>query len=147
MASAPSSVLKYIFKSCVAYVEILLRQKMHALTFITLISKASWALLITITSSVRRKNVFEWMMFFWLIAWRRMSIMPLNLLPFPDESQKVNDPLPFMNMFKSSLRLMKSYNNSSIANFVLLQLLVLHLPNSKLPLLQTTILWEPRPSL
>ena len=133
MTSVPSSVLKDIFKSCVIYVEILLRQRMHAFIFVIFINKALWALSITITSSVRRKNILKWMMLLWLTVWREMSIMPFSLPPFSDKPQKISDPLSFMNMFKFSSKQMKSYNNSSIINFVLLQLLMLHQPSSKLP--------------
>ena len=61
--------------------------------------------------------------------------MLLNLSLFSDESQKVNNLLFFMNMFKPSLKQMKSYNNLNIVNFILLQLLMLHQLSLKLSLL------------
>ena len=131
MISAPSSVLKNIFKSCVIYTEILLKQRMYTFIFVIFINKTLWALLIIIIFSVRRKNVLEWMMLLWLTVWREMSIIPFNLSPFSDKLQKINDLLSFTNIFKPSLRQMKSYNNSSTTNLVLLQLLMLHQPNPK----------------
>ena len=132
MTSAPLSVLKDIFKSCVIYAEILLKQRMHVSIFTTFINKALWALLITITSSIKRKNILKWIMLLWLIVWRETLIIPLSLLPFLDKFQKVSNLLFFINMFKPLLRSIKSYNNSNIINFILLQLLVLCLSNSKL---------------
>ena len=145
MISAFSSVLKNIFKSCVVYAEIFLRQRMHTFIFTTFINKTSWILLIIIIFSVRRKNVLKWIILLWLIVWREMSIIPLSLLSFFNESQKISNPLPFINMFKFSLKLMKNYNNSSIINFILLQLLMLHLRNLKS--LQTTTPQKSRSSL
>ena len=142
---APSSVLKDIFKNCITYTEILLRQRMHAFTSATLTSKALWALLTIITFSVKRKNILEWMMLLWLIVWRETLIISLSLSFFPDRPQKVSNPLFFMNMFKPSSRLTKSYNNSNTANLVSLQLLVLCLLNLKL--FQIITSQEPRPSL
>ena len=136
ITSAPSLVLKNIFKSCVAYTKILLKQRMHVFIFITLINKVLWALLTTITFLVRRKNVLKWMMFLWLTVWREMSIMLFSLSLFPSRFQKVSDPLSFMNIFKPSLKQMKSYNNSSITNFISLQLLMLHQSSPRLSLLQ-----------
>ena len=145
MISAPSSVLKDIFKSCITYIEILLRQRMHTFISVILINKTLWVLLTIITFSIRRKNIFKWIIFLWLIVWREISIISFSLLPFLDEFQKVSNPLSFINMFKLSLKLTKSYNNSNIINLILLQLLVLHLSNPKL--LQTITFWEPKSSL
>ena len=132
MISASSSVLKNIFKSCVAYVEILLKQRMYAPIFMIFISKILWALLTIIIFSVKRKNVLKWMMLFWLTIWRKTSIISLSLSSFFDRLQKINDSLFFINMFKSSLKQIKSYNNSSIINFISLQLLILHQLSLKL---------------
>ena len=145
IASAPLPVLKNIFKSCIVYAEILLRQRMHAFTFVILTSKALWALLTIITSLVRRKNVLKWIMLFWLIVWREMSIISFSLSPFLNGFQKISNPLFFINMFKPSSRSTKSYNNLNIINFVSLQLLMLHLSN--LRSLQTITSQKPRSSL
>ncbi len=104
--------------SCIIAVIILSRWKMLIYIFAKFWSK-TWIALLTITiSSIKRKNVFWWKIFYWLTIWSAMLIISLKLLLSSDEiSMKLNHS-SFINEFKHSLTLMKSFSSLNIINLV-----------------------------
>ena len=102
--------------SCIITATILSRQKMFIYIFVKLWSKTWIALLIITISFIKRKNVFWWKIFHWLTVWSAMSIISLKLLFSSDEISMKFDHSSFINEFKHSLTLMKSFSNLSIIN-------------------------------
>jgi len=102
--------------SCIIAVTILSRQKMLIYIFMKLWSKTWITLSTTTISSIKRKNVLWWKIFHWLIVWSVMSIISLKLSFFSDEILMKFDHSSFINEFKHSLTLMKSFNSLSIIN-------------------------------
>ena len=102
--------------SYIIAVTILSRQKIHIYIFLKFWSKIWIALLITTIYFIKKKNVLWWKIFHWLTVWNTMSIISLKSSSFSDKiSMKLNHS-SFINEFKHSLTLMKSFNNLSIIN-------------------------------
>ncbi len=102
--------------SYIIAVTILSRQKMLIYIFVKLWSKTWITLLITTISSIKRKNVFWWKIFHWLIVWNVMSIISFKSSFSSDEIlMKLNHSF-FINEFKHSLTSMKSFSSLSIIN-------------------------------
>ena len=105
--------------SCIIVATTFLKQKMFIYIFMKLWSKTWITLLIITISFIKRKNVLWWKIFCWLIVWSAMSIISLKLLFSSDEiSMKFNDS-SFINEFKHSLTLMKSFSSLNIINLAL----------------------------
>ncbi len=102
--------------SYIIAVTILSRQKILIYIFVKFWSKIWIALLITTIYFIKKKNVLWWKIFHWLTVWNTMSIISLKSSSFSDKiSMKLNHS-SFINEFKHSLTLMKSFNNLSIIN-------------------------------
>ncbi len=121
------------------------RQKMFIYIFMKFWSK-TWIASSTITiSSIKRKNILWWKIFHWLTVWSVMSIISLKLSFSSDEiSMKLNHS-SFINEFKHSLTLMKSFSNLSIINLTSSSSSS-HLSKSRTSLHQLIILWIQRSS-
>ncbi len=102
--------------SYVITVTILWRQKMLIYIFVKLWSKTWIALLITTISFIKRKNVFWWKISCWLTVWSVMSIISLKSSFSSDEISMKFNHSSFINEFKHSLTLMKSFSSLSIVN-------------------------------
>ncbi len=102
--------------SCIITATILSRQKMFIYIFVKLWSKTWIALLIITIFFIKRKNVFWWKIFHWLTVWSAMSIISLKSLFSSDEISMKFNHSSFINEFKHSLTLMKSFSNLSIIN-------------------------------
>ena len=102
--------------SYIIAVTILSRQKMLIYIFVKLWSKTWITLLITTISSIKRKNVFWWKIFHWLIVWNVMSIISFKSSSSSDEILMKLDHSFFINEFKHSLTSMKSFSSLSIIN-------------------------------
>ncbi len=92
------------------------RQKMLIYIFVKLWSKTWIALLTTTISFIKRKNILWWKIFHWLTVWNIISIISLKSSSFSDEILMKLNHSSFINKFKHSLTLMKSFNNLSIIN-------------------------------
>ncbi len=92
------------------------RQKMFIYIFAKSWSKTWIALSITTISSIKRKNVLWWKISRWLIVWSVMSIISFKLSSSSDEILMKLNHSSFINEFKHSLTLMKSFSNLSIIN-------------------------------
>ncbi len=95
---------------------ILSRQKMFIYIFMKFWSKTWITLLIITISSIKRKNILWWKISHWLIVWSAMSIISLKSLSSSNEILIKFDHSSFINKFKHSLTLMKSFNSLSIIN-------------------------------
>ncbi len=116
MISVSFSSLQIDDTSYIITVIILLRQKMLIYIFTKFWSK-TWITLLTITIfSIKRKNILWWKISCWLTVWSTMSIISLKLLFSSDEILMKLDHLSFINKFKHSLTLMKSFSSLSIIN-------------------------------
>ncbi len=94
----------------------LLKQKMLIYIFAKLWSKTWIALLITTIFFIKRKNILWWKISHWLTVWSAMSIISFKSSSFSDEiSIKLNHS-SFINEFKHSLTLTKSFSSLSIVN-------------------------------
>ncbi len=100
--------------SYVIAVTILSRQKMFIYIFMKLWSKTWIALLTTTIFSIKRKNVLWWKISHWLIVWSAMSIISLKSSFSSDSFLMKLNHLFFINEFKHSLTLMKSFSSLSI---------------------------------
>ena len=132
--------------SCVIAATILSRQKMLIYIFAKLWSKARIALSTTTISSIKRKNVLWWKIFHWLTVWNAMSIISFKSSSSSDEiSMKLNHS-SFINEFKHSLTLTKSFSSLSIVNLASSSSLS-HSSKSRASLRWSIILWVQRSSL
>ncbi len=105
--------------SCIIAATILWRQKMLIYIFMKLWSKTRIALLTITISFIKRKNIFWWKFFHWLTVWNTMLIISFKSLLSSDEiSMKLNHSF-FINEFKHSLILIKSFSSLSIINLAL----------------------------
>ena len=105
--------------SCIIAATILWRQKMLIYIFMKLWSKTRIALLTITISFIKRKNIFWWKIFHWLTVWNTMLIISFKSLLSSDEiSMKLNHSF-FINEFKHSLILIKSFSSLSIINLAL----------------------------
>ncbi len=102
--------------SCIIAATILSRQKMFIYIFAKFWSKTWIALSTTTISFIKRKNVFWWKIFHWLTVWNAMSIISLKSLFFSDKILMKFNHSSFINEFKHSLTLMKSFSSLSIIN-------------------------------
>ncbi len=119
MISVSFSSLQIDDISCIIAATILSRQKILIYIFAKLWSKTWIALLITTISFIKRKNVLWWKISCWLTVWSAMSIISLKSLSSSDEiSMKLNHS-SFINEFKHSLTLTKSFSSLSIINLTL----------------------------
>ncbi len=117
MISVSFSSLQINDISCIIIVTILSRQKMLIYIFMKLWSKTWITLLITTISFIKRKNVFWWKISHWLTVWSAMSIISFKSLFFSDEILMKLNHSSFINKFKHSLTLMKSFSSLNIINF------------------------------
>ncbi len=116
--------------SCVITATILSRQKMFIYIFAKFWSKARITLLTTTIFFIKKKNVLWWKISYWLTVWSTMSIISLKSSFSSDKiSMKLNHSF-FINEFKHSLILTKSFSNLSIINLTLSSSLF-HSSNSK----------------
>ncbi len=95
---------------------ILSRQKMFIYIFMKLWSKTWITLSIITIFFIKRKNILWWKISHWLTAWSVMSIISLKSSFFSDEILMKLNHSSFINEFKHSLTLMKSFNSLSIIN-------------------------------
>ncbi len=131
--------------SCIIVTTILSRQKMFIYIFMKLWSK-TWITLSTITIfSIKRKNVLWWKISHWLTVWSAMSIISLKSSSFSNEISMKLDYSSFINEFKHSLTLTKSFSSLSIINLTS-SLLSFHSSKSKASLHWLVILWIQRSS-
>ncbi len=116
MISVSFSSLQIDNTSCIIAATILSRQKMLIYIFAKFWSK-TWITLLTITiSSIKRKNVLWWKISHWLTVWSAMSIISLKSSSSSDKILiKLNHSF-FINEFKHSLTLMKSFSSLNIIN-------------------------------
>ncbi len=96
---------------------ILSKQKMFIYIFVKLWSKTWIALSIIIISFIKRKNILWWKISCWLTVWSAMSIISFKSSSSSDEILMKLDYSSFINEFKYSLTLMKSFSSLSIINF------------------------------
>ncbi len=102
--------------NCIIAVIILSRQKMLIYIFAKFWSK-TWIALLTITISfIKRKNILWWKISCWLTVWSAMLIISLKSSFSSDETSMKLDHSSFINEFKHSLTLMKSFSSLSIIN-------------------------------
>ncbi len=102
--------------NCIIAVIILSRQKMLIYIFAKFWSK-TWIALLTITISfIKRKNILWWKISCWLTVWSAMLIISLKSSFSSDETSMKLDYSSFINEFKHSLTLMKSFSSLSIIN-------------------------------
>ncbi len=102
--------------SCIIAMTILLKQKMLIYIFMKFWSK-TWIILLTTTIfSIKRKNILWWKIFHWLIVWSTMSIISLKLSSSSDKILMKFNHSSFINEFKHSLTLMKSFSSLNIIN-------------------------------
>ncbi len=87
--------------------------------FVKLWSKTWIALLTTIISFIKRKNILWWKISHWLAVWSAMSIISLKSLFSSDEILMKFDHSSFINEFKHSLTSTKSFSSLSIINLTL----------------------------
>ena len=116
MISVSFSSLQINDTNCIITATILSRQKMLIYIFMKLWSKTWITLLIITISFIKRKNVLWWKIFHWLIVWSTMSIISLKSLFSSDEILMKFYHSSFINEFKYSLTLMKSFSSLSIIN-------------------------------
>ncbi len=102
--------------SCIIAATILSRQKMLIYIFMKLWSKTWITLLTTTIFSIKRKNILWWKISHWLTVWSTMSIISLKSSSFSDEILMKLNHSSFINEFKHSLTLMKSFSSLSIVN-------------------------------
>ncbi len=122
------------------------RQKMLIYIFVKLWSKTWITLLTTTISFIKRKNILWWKIFHWLTVWNAMLIISLKSSSFSDEILMKLNHSSFINKFKHSLTLMKSFNNLSIINLTSSSLLF-YSSKSRASLYWLVILWVQRSSL
>ncbi len=138
MISVSFSSLQIDNTSCIIAMTTLSRQKMLIYIFMKLWSKTWIALLTTTISFIKRKNVLWWKIFHWLTVWSIMSIISFKLLFSSDEILMKLNHSSFINKFKHSLTLIKSFNNLNIINLTSSSLLF-HLSKSRISLHQLVI--------
>ncbi len=102
--------------NCIIAATILSRQKMLIYIFAKFWSKTRIALSTTTISFIKRKNVLWWKIFHWLTVWSAMSIISLKSSSSSDKISMKLDHSSFINEFKHSLTLMKSFSSLSIVN-------------------------------
>ncbi len=102
--------------SCIIAATILLRQKMLIYIFAKFWSKTWITLLTTTIFSIKRKNVLWWKISCWLTVWSAMSIISFKSLSSSNEISMKFDHSSFINKFKHSLTLMKSFSSLNIIN-------------------------------
>ncbi len=122
---------------------ILSRQKMLIYIFVKLWSKTWITLLTTTISSIKRKNILWWKISHWLTVWNIMSIILLKSLFSSDEILMKFNLSSFINEFKHSLTLTKSFSSLSIINLASSSF---HLSKSRMFLHSLVILWVQRSS-
>ena len=124
---------------------ILSRQKMLIYIFVKLWSKTWITLLTTTISSIKRKNILWWKISHWLTVWNIMSIILLKSLFSSDEILMKFNLSSFINEFKHSLTLTKSFSSLSIINLASSSS-SFHLSKSRMFLHSLVILWVQRSS-
>ncbi len=140
MISVSFSSLQIDDISYIIIATILLRQKMFIYIFVKFWSK-TWIALLTITISfIKRKNVLWWKIFHWLTVWSAMLIISLKSSSSSDKISMKFDHSSFINEFKHSLTLMKSFSSLSIINLTSYSSLF-HSSKSRAFLHQLLILW------
>ena len=102
--------------SCITAATILSRQKMFIYIFVKFWSKTWITLMIITIFSIKRKNVLWWKIFHWLTVWSAMSIISLKSSSSSDEILIKLNHSSFINEFKHSLTLLKSFSSLSIIN-------------------------------
>ncbi len=122
------------------------RQKMLIYIFVKLWSKTWITLLTTTISFIKRKNILWWKIFHWLTVWNAMLIISLKSSSFSDEILMKLNHSSFINKFKHSLTLIKSFNNLSIINLTSSSSLF-YSSKSRASLYWLVILWVQRSSL
>ncbi len=132
--------------SCIITATILLRQKMLIYIFAKLWSKTWITLSTTTIFSIKRKNILWWKISHWLTVWSTMSIISFKLSLSSDEISMKFNHSSFINEFKHSLTLMKSFSNLSIINLTSSSLLF-YSSKLKTSLHWLVILWVQRSSL
>ncbi len=131
--------------SCITVATILSRQKMFIYIFAKLWSK-TWITLSTITIFfIKRKNVLWWKISCWLTVWSAMLIISFKSLSFSDEILMKLNHSSFINEFKHSLTLMKSFSSLSIINLAL-SLSLFHSSKSRTFLRWLVTLWVQKSS-
>ncbi len=146
MISVSFSSLQIDDTNCIIAVTILLRQKMLIYIFVKLWSKTWIALSTIIISSIKRKNILWWKISRWLTVWSAMSIISLKSSSSSDEISMKLDHSSFINEFKHSLTLMKSFSSLSIVNLTSSSSLF-HSSKSRTSLRRLVILWVQKSSL
>ncbi len=116
MISVSFSSLQIDDTSCIIAATIFSRQKMLIYIFAKLWSKARIALSTTTISSIKRKNILWWKISHWLTVWSAMSIISLKSSSSSDEISMKFNHSSFINEFKHSLTLTKSFSSLSIVN-------------------------------
>ncbi len=129
--------------NCIIAVTTLLKQKMLIYIFMKLWSKTWIALLTTTISSIKRKNILWWKISCWLTVWSVMSIISLKSSSSSDKILMKLDYSFFINKFKHSLTLMKSFSSLSIINLISSSLLF-HLSKSRTSLHWLVTFWIQR---
>ncbi len=76
-------------------------------------------LLTIIISFIKRKNILWWKIFHWLTVWSVMSIISFKSSSSSDKILMKFNHSSFINEFKHSLTLMKSFSNLNIINLAL----------------------------
>ena len=132
--------------SCIIAAIILSRQKMLIYIFAKFWSKTWIALLTTTISFIKRMNILWWKISHWLTAWSAMSIISLKSSSFSDEISMKFNHSSFINEFKHSLTLMKSFSSLSIINLASSSSLF-HSSKSRASLHWLIILWIQESSL
>ncbi len=127
--------------SCIIAATILSSWKMLDYIFVKLWSKTQIALLTTTISFIRRKNVSWWKTSCWLIAWNAMSVMSFKSSSSSDKILMKFDHSSFINEFKHSSKLMKSFNSLSIINLTSLFSSLSYSSKSRASLHQLVTLW------
>ncbi len=102
--------------SCIITATTLSSQKMLIYIFMKLWSKTWITLLTTTISFIKRKNVLWWKISCWLTVWSAMSIISLKSSFSSDEISMKFNHSSFINEFKYSLTLTKSFSSLSIIN-------------------------------
>ncbi len=146
MISVSFSSLQIDDISCVITATILSRQKMLVYIFAKLWSKTWIALSTTTISSIKRKNVLWWKISRWLTVWSAMSIISLKSSSSSDEISMKLDHSFFINEFKHSLTLTKSFSSLSIINLTSSSS-SFHSSKSRASLRWLVTLWVQRSSL
>ena len=140
MISVSFSSLQINDTNYIIIVTTLSRQKMLIYIFAKFWSKTWITSSTTTISSIKRKNILWWKIFHWLTVWSVMLIISLKSSFSSDEISMKLDHSSFINEFKHSLTLIKSFSNLSIINLASSSS-SFYLSKSRASLHQLVILW------